>query len=216
MIKPFRFDDLFKINSGANISVENDCLIIDNFFLNYDMVLDYVYNNNVEIWKHTPNGKNFTDYYDCRHAIQTWWDDTSTFDRQIIKVIKYYYHMDVLQSKKIFEFNYFKHLKMGVSNDYQHHPHVDVDFNLLVYLDEQSNGGTAIYNTEKHIENNEADNLLYDVSGLDKTIIQAKPNRCVIFNGNQYHGGHIDNHDVYYDNWRINLVRFYERILPRS
>ena len=214
MIKPFRFDDIFKINPNATVLVENNCLIIDNFFLCYDEVLDYVNNINVEIWKHSLGGKNFVDYYDCRHAIQNWWRTQTDFDSSVITLIKNCYNCDVrpLGGSRI-EFNYFKHLRKNVPTTHQHHPHVDFDFNLLVYLDEQSNGGTAIYNVDTYIENNEEENLLCDVSSLEKTIIKAKPNRCAIFNGHQYHGGHIDDHDVYYDNWRINLVKFYERIL---
>jgi len=214
VIKPFRFDDLFKINPDAIVNVENDCLIIDDFFLEYDGVLDYVDNVNVEIWKHTPTSRNFVDYYDCRHRIQNHWISMTDFDEKIVPLINHYYNCNVSSvGGSSVEFNYFKHLKRNISEKYQHYPHIDHDFNLLVYLDEQANGGTAVYNVDTPIENNEQENLLYDISGLEKKVIQAKPNRCVIFNGHQYHGGHIDDHDVYYDNWRINLVKFYERIL---
>lgn len=214
MIKPFRFDKLFKINPDATVLVENDCLIIDNFFSYYDKVLDYVNNNNVEIWKYSPTSKNFIDYYDCRHRIQNYWFESTEFDNKIVSLINHCYNCNVSPvSGSSVEFNYFKHLKRNIPEKYQHHPHVDYDFNLLVYLDEQSNGGTAIYDVDSHMKNNERENLLCDVSSFKKMIVKAQPNRCVIFNGHQYHGGHIDDHDVYYDNWRINLVKFYERIL---
>jgi len=214
MIKPFRFNDLFKIDPDAIVNMENNCLIIDNFFLEYDKILDYVNNINVEIWKNTPTSKNFIDYYDCRHRIQNFWFQTTEFNNTIVSLINHFYDCNVSPIHECsVDFNYFKHLKQKVSNKYQHYPHTDYDFNALVYLDQQANGGTAVYNVDTPIKNNEQENLLYDVSGLEKKVIQAKPNRCVIFSGNQYHGGHIDDHDVYYDNWRINLVKFYERIL---
>jgi len=214
MIKPFRFDDLFKINPDSNVVVENSVIIIDDFFLYYDKVLDYVSNNNVEIWKHSLTSRNFIDYYDCRHRIENFWFQETKFDSKISSLINHYYNYNVSPvGGCCVDFNYFKHKIRGVDSKFQFYPHIDYDFNLLVYLDEQANGGTAIYDVDNYIKNQEHENVLYDVSDLEKKVIQAKPNRCVIFSGQQYHGGHIDDHDVYYDNWRINLVKFYECIL---
>ena len=216
MIVPFDSDKLFKINPNAKVNFENNIIVIDDFFVDYEKVCKYVYHNNVEIWKHSDNSRNFIDYYDCRHVVGNWFYDSLEFDSRIESIIEYFHQLKVKPTKKYFEFNYFKHLKKNVNSNLQMHPHSDQIFNLIVYLDEQCNGGTAIYQIDTPIENNENENLMYDVSSLQKTIIPAKQNRCVIFNGLQYHGGHINNHNVYYDNWRINMVRFYECILPRS
>jgi hypothetical protein len=217
MIIPFRFDELFQINQESLISFDGGVVVIDDFFLNYDKILQFVNNANVEIWKCGEESKNFIDYYDCRPCIRNAFIEDRSFDLKILDIIKHFFGYSSKPIYSEIEFNYFKHIRNNVSRDLQLHPHVDCDLNLLVYLDEYANGGTTIYDVEGEIENTEYFNLMYDVSKLKvKKFIPAKPNRCVIFNGKQYHGGHIDQHDVYYENWRINLVRFYERILSGS
>jgi hypothetical protein len=90
------------------------------------------------------------------------------------------------------------------------HPHVDYYLNCIIYLDKICSGGTAIYDI-KNLDNHEHLNLLYDVSNVPFKLIQAKPNRLVLFNGDRFHGGYISDHTMYETNWRINQVVFFDK-----
>ena len=102
---------------------------------------------------------------------------------------------------------------------YQHYPHIDSKLdmpdncstlNMLVYLDKEEDGGTAVYDGE-WITNDENMNVLYPVEERFniRTMIKAKFNRCVIFPGNYMHGAWIDNYNKYIDNWRFTQVTFF-------
>jgi len=122
-------------------------------------------------------------------------------------------HKELFKLKDIIlkEFNYFKNNKKNVSNNFQHFPHIDNYYNALVYLDKICSGGTAIYDMPS-IVNTEQYNLLYDISNYSKRVIKAIPNRLVIFNGRQMHGGYIEDHNKYVNNWRFNQVLFFRQV----
>jgi hypothetical protein len=170
----------------------------------------------VEQWKTRSNSKNFKDYYDCRPKFNNWFPNQKKIDNRLntlLSITNEFFNLEgKITSEKDFLFNYFKHLKKDVHSKFQQHPHYDKYFNAIFYIDPHENGGTALYqNVDMH--NKEDENLLIDTSGLEiKRIIKSKKNRCVIFPGQQLHGGYIENHNIYYTNWRINLVHFFKVI----
>ena len=96
----------------------------------------------------------------------------------------------------------------------QHYPHIDSSLdtpdecstlNMLVYLDIEESGGTAVYDGE-WITKDENMSLLYPV---EDRLIPHKFNRCVIFPGNRMHGAYIDDYNKYKDNWRFTQVTFF-------
>ena len=101
----------------------------------------------------------------------------------------------------------------------QHYPHIDSalntpdhlsTLNMLVYMDKQEDGGTAIYDGE-WITNDENMALLYPVEERFKIrqVIPAKFNRCVIFPGNCMHGAYVNDYHRYLEDWRFTQVTFY-------
>ena len=217
MIKPFIPHKLFEVNENFDVKFENDIIIIDNYYKNYNDILEVLYNMNVPIWKWSDNGRNFKDYYDCRPTIQNEIKSESEIInlRNIFKLILQYYNEKEMLYEvyhNIYEFNYLKHIKNIPNNNYQFYPHIDFPYASIIYLDEVCSGGTAFYKEMKNIENLEHQNLFYDVSNLDKTVVEAKPNRHIIFKGSEYHGGYIEDHNKYINDWRINQVRFYNYV----
>ena len=212
MITPFVSDDLFEINNNAEINYDsvNEVIYIDNVFLNYDDILDLIYNIKVESWKKSHNSRNFIDYYDCRLS----YNNVNSYkkDNQLLyDLINTYFNINnkELFFRNAYTFNYFKNNIKGLTNKYQFYPHYDNAFNIIFYLDNICNGGTAIYENVDNWINQEEHNLFYNVEKLKiKNIIQSNPNRASIFAGNRLHGGYIDKHDIYYYNWRINMVNF--------
>jgi hypothetical protein len=216
MIVPFIPGDLFKLNSNLKPKFDGEVLIIDNIFKNYQNILDICHNMPVEQWKTNSNSRNFKDYYDCRPIFQNHsFNETNDVDRLDVlnSLLKHYFKENNSKYATNFTFNYFKHLKNNVSKNYQHYPHFDDLYNIIFYIDPFENGGTALYEQgDFYPIMKESDNLMYNISDLKiKKIIKSKPNRCVIFSGKTLHGGYIEDHSIYYYNWRINLVQFVEQ-----
>ena len=213
MITPVILDELFEINNKREvISFDNDVLIIDNWYKNYEDIYNFLSHTFAPRWKSAPKSRNFIDYYDCRLIIMNHKPRISYLKKVediFTSLFKEYYkeYGHLIYDRKKLDFNIYKNIKRDVSNNLQHFPHKDTKYNVIVYLDKVCSGGTSIYDLD-HIENNEHLNLLFDASNISKSIIPAIPNRCVIFHGDKYHGGYIEDHNKYVEDWRINQVLF--------
>ena len=219
MITPVIFDELFEFNDGLTPEFHDGVVYIDNVYKNYEDIHNMLNNSHVPRWKNSPSSKNFKDYYDCRVVLSDRYGNYHNRIESLGQLIRYFYNVesDIAFTNSPYEFNFFSNINIGVSNNLQHHPHSDGIFNVVVYLDKISSGGTAIYPEIKELYNNEQENLLFDISNYSKNIIKAKPNRMVIFKGKKYHGGYIENHDSYVgNNWRINQVMFFDELNDKS
>jgi hypothetical protein len=210
---PFIPEDLIEIGNYKVVYFKDDILIIDDWYKNYDLMYDVVTSMPLPRWKWHPEGRNFKDYYDCRPTIQINFPDTEKLDKffDVLGSIFFEYYKEIVPlnlQEKLLQFNFYRNIREGVPNVLQHHPHRDYKYNCLVYLDKISSGGTALYRNLISLESNEDTNMLLDVSKYEKFIIPAKPNRLVIFPGSIYHGGYIEDHDLYVKNWRINQIFF--------
>lgn len=214
MIFPFVCNDLFKINPNHKIT-HNECVVIvDDWYLNYEEMYHVLINMPVARWKWVEGGRNFIDYYDCRPVFPVSASDIRLSIQPGIELIKLIIKTYFGDSRNLelrgdpAAYNYYKNIKKGVSNSLQHFPHRDSNYNAIVYLDKVSSGGTAMYNMPS-VNNSEHLNILHDVSNYPKMIVNSAPNRLVIFDGSMMHGGYIEDHDLYVDNWRINQVMFF-------
>ena len=222
MIEPVVYDQLFEINDGLNVEFSEGVVYVDNFYKNYEEIYKILNNTHVPRWKNHEDGRNFIDYFDCRLELGNffWNEKFRSKIKSLMQVISHFYSTDIKSLELLtanYSFNYFKNIKRDVSNKLQHFPHVDGNFNVIVYLDKICSGGTAIYPDIKYLENKEQHNLLYDISGTEALIIPSKPNRLVIFKGDVYHGGYIEDHNAYTgENWRINQVMFFDEIYNRT
>jgi hypothetical protein len=220
--KVFDFDELFKFSGNFETQYDGLVLTIDNFYENPDEIYRFITKRDFPLWKYNSerNSKNGIDYNDCRitdsiaHPTRKYYAD---MDR-VLHECRKYWHKGDYNWNNVYEFNIFQ-TKTVFDNKLQHYPHIDSTFNtpdrlsvlnMLVYLDKEENGGTAVYEGE-WITNDERFNLLYSVENLFKIerVIPAKFNRCVIFPGNRLHGAYIDDYTKYSeDGWRISQVRF--------
>ena len=214
MIIPFIPEDLFELNNNLQPQFDGKVIIIDDIFKNYKDILHICNNTPVEQWKSSHNSLNFADYYDCRLTYLNPYPDNNKAKNRLnllsSLINSYYSNNQNISSDYSFYFNYFKNKKHNFPNHFQFYPHIDQAFNVIFYLDKQSNGGTAIYKNPPPL-NLEQNYLFYDISKFSiDYIIPSVPNRCVIFPGNLCHGGYIEDHNIYYDDWRINLVTFFK------
>jgi hypothetical protein len=211
MIFPFISECLFDINPNFKLNFIDGVIIIDDWYLNYEGIYNVLINMPVARWKSNINSKNFIDYYDCRPIFPIHEHKISVQGSELIKsfITDLYKTNKVIERVNPTEFNYYKNIKLDIDSNMQHFPHIDYEYNAIVYLDKICSGGTAIYDLA-HIKNTESFNLLYNVSNIPKKIIQAFPNRLVIFEGKKMHGGYIENHNKYTKDWRINQIMFFD------
>ena len=213
MPKPFIAEHLFEVNDNKTITVNEDHVIIDDYYKNYEDIVDFFDNLYVESWKMTDDSRNFIDYYDCRYKISNWFPREQQMQNRLADIHQQIHNLTgktEIYVQKALEFNVFKHKRNTVSSNMQHHPHYDGGmFNYLTYIDPYCSGGTAIYENQE-VPNKESQTLLVDISNYKlKHVIPSKPNRTIIFDGELLHGAYIEDNSVYYDNWRItqaNLV----------
>lgn len=215
MITPYSIENLFDLNPDAKIYCKNNVIYVDDVYKNFDQIVEVLNNAAVENWKIHPNSRNFKDYYDCRLYINNrHYSQDIIMQRQnsYISLVKHFFNdTSDLRGEIQLRFNFFKHIKKDVSQDLQHYPHIDNNskYNVLTYFDEVSKGGTAIYSRLKNVDYSEEECMLVNLKKYNYEIvdiIEAKPNRCVIFDGNIPHGGFITDHKAYENNWRINQL----------
>jgi len=223
MPTPLIVEEMFALNPNSKITYHKDWVCIDDFYQNIDQIQNMFENMYVESWKMSKWSRNFRDYYDCRPTFGNWEPDRELLDARLGPLNRLICRLTGLKDvsiEKSVAFNVFKHKKQNVPVHMQHHPHYDSNMvNVLVYIDEHANGGTALYENVE-IKNTEGSNLIIDVSKFKiKEVIPAKPNRCAIFSGDQLHGAYIQDNDIYYNNWRITqatIVRNTEEMINDS
>jgi hypothetical protein len=214
MIIPYIPDDLFKVNDNLSPKFEGEVIIIDNYYKNIEQIQELISNSYVPRWKWNKDTRNFKDYYDCRHVLPNnyfSYEYTAKME-YLANLIRHYYKdpQPLEISEPFYEFNIFKHINLPSSNNMQMFPHRDAPYAALVYLDNISSGGTAMYDSSVNIENTEASYLFTDISKYPKKVTQARTNRLVLFRANIPHGGYIENHSRYLNDWRINQVMFFD------
>jgi hypothetical protein len=215
MIIPFVANDLFRVNENLEVQFVEDVIIIDDYYKNYDKIYEVLINMPVPRWKWSSNTRNFKDYYDCRPRISNSWYSVE-YEMSILNIYniikKYYNDKEELSIERAdYEFNYLKHIKNIPDNNFQFYPHTDSTYASIIFLDKISSGGTAIYKDSYDITNKEDEYLFYDVGKMNKRVIKSKPNRHIIFKSTNYHGGYIEDHKKYINDWRINQVMFYNK-----
>ena len=170
MIYPFSPEETFILNDKLEPRLEGEVIIIDNIFKNFDHISNLCQNFPVEKWKDSDNSRNFKDYYDCRLTIHNYFPNMGLIKNRINPLIQFMVDGFGIDPRKVgaakeFIFNYYKHLKKDLDVNIQQHPHFDEYYNVIFYIDEFENGGTALYE-DYDIINKEEENLLFDISDL--------------------------------------------------
>lgn len=222
MNKTYAIEDLYKMSGRLNPVFDGFAVTIDDFYENAEDLHDHLTSRQYPMWKYnsereSPNG---VEYNDCRIVDKTG-HPTRLQDndmQRVLDVCRKYWHKGDYQYNDLLEFNCFQTITQ-TDPKMQHYPHVDSSFdtpdelatlNMLVYMDKEEDGGTAVYGGN-WITNHEHQSLLFPVEETFdvETIIPHKFNRCVIFPGNRLHGAWIDDYTKYMgDKWRFTQVKF--------
>ncbi len=228
--KIYSNDTLFRFSEKLDPRMEDDVLYIDNLYENPNAIYRWLEHQHFPLWKYSEERDSFNgkDYNDCRLIHKIGFPTRQYFMQQdmLMNICRQYWHKGDYHWDQVYEFNCFQ-ANESFDNTIQHYPHIDSQLgvpdeesvlNMIVYMDKEDNGGTAVYEGE-WITNDEQYNLLYPVQekfNLVK-IIPAKFNRCVIFTGNKLHGGYIDDYSKYMDEkWRYTQVTFFHPQFDRK
>ena len=220
----YSIDTLWRQSDNWDIqwNEEHQYFTIDNYYENPDDIFEHLSNRQVPLWKYneerkTPNG---IDYLDCR-IVDKIGHPTRLYENsmeRLLNVCREKFHKHSYTYRDDIEINCFKTINI-TDNQLQHYPHIDGNFsdsndnaviNMLVYLDKQEDGGTAVYEN-CWIPNKEHEGLLQNVEEIMDLsyIIPAKYNRCVLFTGNKMHGAYINDYSKYINDWRYSQVIFF-------
>jgi hypothetical protein len=215
MTTPFLHHELFEINDNLEPEVkkvgEYQYLCIDNFYKNPYQINQMFKESWIQNFKIHPNGSNFKDYYDCRSHIPMDYygfdneNKTENYLKNLLNLKDHYCHR--------INTNVFSWINPPQSS-FQFTPHTDPSYNILVYLDDISSGGTALYEKLPISDKSETMDIRNDITkeGINFDVIPSAMNRCVIFDGNIPHGGYIEDHSKYSNgNWRYNTVYFFKK-----
>lgn len=229
MIIPIIPRKLFQVNNNYTLtSFDNEILVIDNFYKNFDDIYNFLTHTGVPIFNDvgpTRESSNFQEYYQCRPNFFPGYKFTKHVTKIQNLIFEYFKcnHVPKLSAKTgAFEFNYFNALNSPANpqenTDFQAIPHRDYAFNAVIFMDKVGYSGTAIYDNLneqqksliKQSFKNENKKAYIDVQKFHKYIVHSKPNRLVIFNGQRYHNGYIYDQSKFVDEWRIAQIMFFE------
>jgi len=222
MTRIYANEEMYRQSEKWSPVMDNGVLIIDDFYENPDEIYDMLENRPLPLWKYNPerNSPNGDEYFDCRvvdmngHPSRIYYRDM----QRILDICRRYWHKGDYNWNTHYEFNCFSSPNV-FDKSMQHYPHIDsaldvpdnmATLNMLIYMDKEEDGGTAIYGGE-WITNREEEGLLYPVEDRFKLerVIPAKYNRCVIFPGNQMHGAYIEDYSKYVEKFRYTQVIFF-------
>ena len=222
--KPIHLDKLTQVSERSSPVFKDGVIYIDDFYENPEDITKWILSQPLPFWKYSnDNTRNGKDYNDCR-LVHTFGHDINKWEQQkmnrILHACRRYFFKGEYHFNRVHEFNCFQ-TKTVFDNKLQHFPHTDDDLsqydefstlNVIIYLDKEADGGTAVYSGED-VYNDEANNLLFPVEDhFDiEQIIPAQYNRCVIFPGNRYHGAYINDYNKYSEknnSWRLSQVFF--------
>jgi hypothetical protein len=216
--------NIFSINDLSNLKVESydgsNFYWMDNFYVNADLVYDYITSIEPPIWKDWESPSyNMVYFEDRRHMINN--GDMNICTNPLSKILG-----QRLSGNNNIVTN-FTRFKKDPFNDYKlNHwwPHNDAGYNAIIYLNKDIKDefmGTHIYeplNTEV-LDRSENEHYRPWTSKSDWKILfsfTAKYNRIVIFDGKKYkHGMDISDDRFFGDTlknakFRINQVLFFE------
>jgi hypothetical protein len=207
---------MFELNNTLKIKrkqIKNSFVyVIDNFYKYPEKIKYFIEKNPAHAHKIKEEGSlNMKYFEDLRHSYN--FKDMENVEKYLQKIIN--------QEIKYKEYNFLTNVIKFTDknfNDYKNnywYPHKDFGYTAIIYFDKENLNGTNLY------EDISGDfNELKNISEHAKPwrpkkkwkiihTIKSKYNRCVIFDGNMYHGMAI-NDNTYFEKHRINQVIFFK------
>lgn len=199
---------MFEINNLENLTKNNYCYEMKNFYKNPDEICDLLNKERPFIHKWgEKNSLNTFDFLDCRHEFKS--NDFEKTERKLYKFLKKKYTPRTTEGLVMTNFMRFFFKKDYHKNNYWH-PHTDdvVTYNCLVYLNKKPCDGTNIYVQLKPNKGGEHENPWQSRNNYALLQnIKSEYNKLVIFRANLVHGLAY-NEDKFRKEFRKNQVIF--------
>lgn len=220
--KSENINHLFEINEELTLTKYGDyAIIIDNFYKNYEELHDYV----VSLPKEA-KGIFTKDFLHGRTRIEGSYPNKDMLDNIIENVCYEHFGVEDKVLDKDILINSIE-LFTEIPDTHQHWPHYDPGITCIIYLDKICEGGTVIYDVPEGLPEEYLKETLdfgksyfRDVSKLNiEFMVEAKPNRMVLFNARKLHGAYVKDKSKYLNNQRIHQIVFTNRsqtISPRE
>ncbi len=196
---------MFEINNLQQLSKNNFCYEMKNFYKNPDEVCDILHKEKPYIHKwEEKNSLNTVDFIDCRHNFIS--NEFKETEKKIYKFLK----KDDQHVQGLVTTNFIKffNLKDEYKNNFWW-PHTDdQSYNCIIYLNKDGCDGTNIYAQLKENQGTEHSNPWQrkDKYKLMQNI-KSEYNKLVIFRSNLFHGLAYNEHK-FHDKFRKNQVIF--------
>ena len=233
-MNPFKFEDVLMTSQESqwhmlNLANQIPIIFSDNALVDYTKIREILINSPAPMWKHHEGGKNFVDYYDCRHFLGR---AHSGLQRVVKNAIKHFFVSETEQTGDMCS-NWFKQINTRRSEfavPHSDHDSHSTSFTVIVYLnnEEECSGGTAFLRHRKSgkislryhdfekfydkypdiIENGfdywcDEKRSEWDIVGS----IDMKPGRVIVFPSEFFHAA-FHPQDSFYEFSRITLVHW--------
>ena len=208
---------MFELNSKLEVKkqyLKNSIIYtIDNFYKYPDKILNFIERNPAHAHK-IKEEKSFNIKYfqDLRHSYN--FKDMENVENYLKKITN--------QKIKYKNFNFLTNVTKFIDrdfNDYKNnywYPHKDYGYTALIYFNKDDIDGTNLYQDVGNDFNNIKNVLEHTEPWRPKEkwkiihTIEAKYNRCVIFDGLIFHGMAVNN-DTFFNKYRVNQVLFFKK-----
>ena len=197
--------------------MDSDIIIIDNFYKNPDLVKKFSIEPLPSLWKaESKETRNGCFYQDRR--LQATMED-SNIDNAI-KILSQLVGQSVIKEYPTFVTNvtkFYKHSFNDINNNYWW-PHIDQGYNAIISLNTEFGDneypGTALYHPDDANSSPPPEGLSPWIPKTEYRLvkhIEAKYNRCVLFDGLKFpHAMHINDYTFFDDFYRVNHVYFFK------
>ena len=120
-------EELFEVNRDLKIKIidlgnGDKALSIDNFYKNPYDIRNLILNSPVPMWKNTPDGLNWKEYYDCRHQLG---HNISPFSNAMYELISHFFQKEYLTLPYAFISNVFQWIIDQPKNSIGNRVHAD-------------------------------------------------------------------------------------------
>lgn len=209
---------MFEINENCSIVTKNilntNVFIIEDFYKNPEEIVEYLQNNNPNLWKE----------YEKPSYNSIYFEDRRHFLRNIEVKKVYHWIKSIIKKEPLYDENLvitnitkFKKCKFNDYNNNYWWPHLDSGYTAIIFLNENfSKCGTNLYN--RLCLSEPPNNIPEHFSPWRKKekfelieTIDSCFNRMFLFDAKKiFHGMNICNDDYFEDYYRMNQVLFFK------
>jgi len=207
-----KISEVFAVNDEFKIEkIENDIIIIDNLFKDWQKVREFFLQQPWPMWKEVENTKNGTEYLEAKQDLTSSY--LQAYNSVMSKVIKLIYNTETRHLGDTIRSLIFKQLipnKCEFGRIHADDTSGKDAFTVLTYLntEEECSGGTAFFPNIREPEGHGGRNFWSSNHDEESKIcikINMKPGQTIVYRTNLTHAPWVPE-NKWYDNPRITII----------